>query len=74
MALSPWIVVLHNGGHDPRGILAIVYDDSQPTARLDVLTIETLAARYRVQCAVVGAGDGANDHVDVVEQPRTTPH
>jgi hypothetical protein len=70
MALAPWIGVLYDCGHDPSGILTIVYDDPQPTARLDVLAIEALAAWSRVQGTMVGTSNGSNDDVYVVEQPR----
>ncbi|MGP0102679.1 MAG: hypothetical protein ACLPUT_13810 [Solirubrobacteraceae bacterium] len=71
IALSTGIIVLYYDGHDPRGILAEVYDDPQPAVRLDVLAVETLATGDRVQDTMVGPRDRPHDHVDVIEQPGT---
>jgi hypothetical protein len=51
--------------------LTIVYDDPQPATGLYVLAVEPLAVRNWVQGPVVGASNGAQDDVDVVEQPWT---
>jgi hypothetical protein len=61
------IVVLNNSGHDPGGIFAEVYDDSQPAARLDVAAVEALSAWSRVWRPSVGTSDSPHDHVDVIE-------
>jgi hypothetical protein len=71
--LPPWIVGLHHCGYDPRRILTVVYDDSEPAARLYVLAVEALAACGRVGGSMVRTGDCTQDHVNVVEQPWATP-
>src|ERR1700728_3256245 len=72
IVLFTGIVVLYNSRHDPCWIFGEVYDHSQPAARLDVLTIEALPARNRVQRAMVGPRHHAHDHVDMIQQPRTS--
>jgi hypothetical protein len=71
MIALPEGVVLDNRGHHPGRLLVEVYDDLQPTPRLDVTAIEALATSDRVQRAQVGARNRAHDDVDVVEQPGT---
>ena len=72
IVLSPWIVVLYDSRHDPCWIIGEVYDDSQPTARLDVLAIEALPAWNCIQRAMIGSCDCPHDHVDPIEQPGTS--
>ena len=69
----PRVVVLDDCGDDPGGLVVEVYDDPQPTVWLDVLAIEALSSRDRVQRMEIWTRDGAHDHVDVVEQPGTAP-
>jgi hypothetical protein len=47
--------------------LTVVYDNPQPTTGLDVLAVEPLTVWDGVHDPVVGASDGVQDDVDVVE-------
>jgi hypothetical protein len=69
--LSPArVVVLHEHGHDPPGIVVEVYDHSEPSAGLqDVLPVEALTPRQRVILSVIGRLDRAEDQLEVIQQP-----
>jgi hypothetical protein len=67
MSLSTGIVVLHHGRHDPGRILAEVYDDPQPATGLDVLAIEALPIRDRVQSTMIGSRNRPKDHLHMIE-------
>jgi hypothetical protein len=71
IALLTGIVVLYDSRHNPGGILAEVYDDTQPASGLDVLTVEALTTRNRVHGPVVGTRYGSKDHVNVIQKPGT---
>jgi hypothetical protein len=46
---------LHEDGHDASRDLVEVYDDPQPPPTIqDALSVEPLAAYFRVECVMIG--------------------
>ena len=69
--LAVGVVVLGQDGDDPTGDIIEVYDNPQPPSRRErVLAVEALASRPWIVVAEVGACDGREDRLDMIEQPR----
>lgn len=63
--------MLDRCGDDPSGTVVEVYDHPQPPLQVNVLPVEPLPSRIGIVSAVIGASHRFQNHVDVVEQPRT---
>lgn len=61
---------MDQGGYDPSGLVVEVYDDAQPASRVDVPTIEVLAAGDSVVRPAVWMRNGPKDKVGLVHQIR----
>ncbi len=59
---------MDQGGHDPGWLIVEVYDDSQPASRVEIATVEVLAARYRIVQPVIWLRDGLEDHVRLIHE------
>ncbi len=63
---------LYEGRHDPGGSLGEVYDDPQPSTRVQVLAVEALPSGPRILLAMVRMGDHPEHELGLIDQVRAT--
>lgn len=61
---------MNHRGHDPGGHVVEVYDHTQPSHRLrESRAVEALTTRKGIILTIIRPLDGAEDRIDIVEQP-----